>query len=72
MVIFRQGVGTQYILMDQQNDAVIRINEEARFFFLEETNNFPGLRAGGENELQRKGRAYLDSYFEKLSMDRKC
>ena len=43
-----------------------------KYFFLEETNNFPGLRAGGENELQRKGRAYLDSYFEKLSMDRKC
>lgn len=41
-------------------------------FFLEERNNFPGLRTGGENELQRKGRAYLDSYFEKLFMDRKC
>lgn len=64
-------MGTQYVLMDQRNDAVIRIKEELRiFFFWEQTNNFPGT--GGENELQRKGKAYLDSYFEKLSMDRKC
>lgn len=39
--------------------------------FLEETNNFSGLGIGGENELQRKGEASLDSYFEKLSIDLK-